>query len=543
MKKSSLLAPAIVDIAVLLLFASMLVSNTVHGDKVSAQLFNHVFVIFTGYFIARLAVLFRVNLIHSVIIALIQILAIFEASKGILQIIGLVPSNNSLFICTGSFENSGPYGGFLAVCCSVSLFGLLDSRYSAGPMNRLLAYVTRLMCLIVLPSTQSRAALLALMGSGAAFLLADARPRSYIRKYWKLLLLLVLTAFALIFMFKRQSANGRVFINKMNLMTMIDNRMKGVGMGHFPSAYGKTQTAYFKERIGFSQGVLEYDRSDKERQTAEAPNAPFNEYFRIGIEFGLCSMVLFLLVCILSLCNLYEKGSPLLYCMVSILVFALFSYPFSQWQFLTLLVICVAFPASGEKDDRPFLCRMGMPLVLSVIFVCLTLPRLGVIRECRKSQADWEKQRFLFEGKNYDNYEYCCSQLYENQQYNYAFLYEYAYSLYMNGKYQESESIVHQGLKLSCNPLYHCLLGDLYKAQDRVADAEMEYQNAFYVLPDRLYPLGRLAALYHDSGDSVRFRNMVMSIREFEPRVESASTKSIRYMVDEMAERDHLVCE
>ena len=91
--------------------------------------------------------------------------------------------------------------------------------------------------------------------------------------------------------------------------------------------------------------------------------------------------------------------------------------------------------------------------------------------------------------------------------------------------------------------MYRCLLGDLYKAQDRVADAEMEYQNAFYVLPDRLYPLGRLAALYHDSGDSVRFRNMVMSIREFEPRVESASTQSIRYMVDEMAERDHLVCE
>ena len=105
MKKSGLLAPAIGDIAVLLLFASMLVSNTLHGDQVSAQLFNPVFVIIAGYYIARLVILFRVNFIHSVIIALIQILAIFEAAKGFLQIIGLLHSNNSLFICTGSFEN------------------------------------------------------------------------------------------------------------------------------------------------------------------------------------------------------------------------------------------------------------------------------------------------------------------------------------------------------------------------------------------------------------------------------------------------------
>lgn len=545
MKKSGLLAPAIGDIAVLLLFASMLVSNTLHGDQVSAQLFNPVFVIVTGFYLSRLVILCRVNIIHSVITALIQIWAIFEAAKGILQIIGLVHSNNSLFICTGSFDNPGPYGGFLAVCCSVSLFGLLDSRYRAGAsvINKLLAYVSILMCSIVLPSTQSRAALLALMCSGAVFVFANAKARSYLRMYWKLLLMLILVAFAVIFMFKRQSASGRLFINKMNLRTMVDNRMQGVGMGHFPNAYGNTQMTYFKKRIGFAQGELVYDRSDKERQTADTPNAPFNEYLRIGIEFGLCSMVLFLSVCLFSLYHLYSKGSPLLYCMVSMSVFALFSYPFSQWQFLTLLVICIAYSASEQKTDRALLCRVGMPLVLSVIFICLTIPKLGSMRECQKGKADWEKQRFLYEGKQYENYGYCCSQLYESQKYNYAFLYEYAYSLFMNGMYPESESIAMQGLKLNCNPLFYCLLGDLYKAQGRLADAEREYQNAFYLLPDRLFPLGRLATLYHESGDSVRFRNMVMSIREFEPRVESASTQSIRRMVNEMAEQDYLVCE
>jgi hypothetical protein len=59
--------------------------------------------------------------------------------------------------------------------------------------------------------------------------------------------------------------------------------------------------------------------------------------------------------------------------------------------------------------------------------------------------------------------------------------------------------------------------------------------NAFYVLPDRLYPLSRLARLYYDNGDTIKSRNMVDCIKRFRPRVESASTRQIRAEVDELA--------
>ena len=45
--------------------------------------------------------------------------SLFEAYKGLLQLLGERTSNHYLFACTGSFLNPGPYGGFLAVCIAV----------------------------------------------------------------------------------------------------------------------------------------------------------------------------------------------------------------------------------------------------------------------------------------------------------------------------------------------------------------------------------------------------------------------------------------
>ena len=216
------------------------------------------------------------------------------------------------------------------------------------------------------------------------------------------------------------------------------------------------------------------------------------------------------------------------------MVFMLFSYPLSEWQFLTVMIICMAYGACVSGRESVGLIRVGLPCVLSLLFVCMCVPKLGPLRECRKDEKAWENLRYLYEAKNYDNYEYCCSQLYDTQQYNCAFMYEYAYSLFMNRKYEESRDVAKKGLKLSCNPLLYILMGDLDKAQDRIISARQEYENAFMIQPDRLYPLSKLAVLYHDIGDTVRFMNMVNCIREFKPRVESALTRQIWFEIDQM---------
>ncbi len=527
MKNLKSLCPSIEDILVLILFVSILVSNRMNGDEVSAHLFDNVYVIVAGYYLSRLLITVNQSFFHDAIIISVQLWTVFEALKGILQIIGVVSSNNMLFACTGSFDNPGPYGGFLAVGFLVSVFWLLKK-------GKALSWVSVILCCVVLPSTQSRAALVAILASAVAYLALNTKARSFAVKYWKPVALLVIVACVAVFAFKRQSASGRLFINRMNVRTMVDNGMHGVGMGHFSSAYGNSQMAYFAERIEFTDSNVVYDESDAERHVADAPNAPFNDYLRVGIEFGLWPMLLFVLLCGVSVRHLRMAGSPLLYGLVAMMVFMLFSYPLSEWQFLTVMIICMAYGASVSGKERVGLIRVGLPCVLSLLFVCMCVPKLRPLRECRKDEKAWENLRYLHEAKNYDNYEYCCSQLYDTQQYNCAFMYEYAYSLFMNRKYEESRDVAQKGLKLSCNPLLYILMGDLDKAQDRIISARQEYEKAFMIQPDRLYPLSKIAILYHDIGDTVRFMNMVNCIREFKPRVESALTRQIRFEIDQM---------
>lgn len=45
----------------------------------------------------------------------------YESVLGIMQLLGIAVSHNSMCPMTGGFANSGPYGGFLAVCIAVGL--------------------------------------------------------------------------------------------------------------------------------------------------------------------------------------------------------------------------------------------------------------------------------------------------------------------------------------------------------------------------------------------------------------------------------------
>lgn len=534
----------VMDVLVTILFASMYISNRMHGDSVSWILFDRLYLLFTGYFIFRFLLCLNARIFDSMIVFAVQIWAIVEAGKGFMQIIGVLTSNNELFVCTGSFNNPGPYGGFLAMAASVSFASILGyGRDSAGygyeilyfRIQRFVSYVCLLLCLILIPSTQSRAALVALAACGVLYVCTDGRARSFAGKYLFVPVIIIVSVVILVTVFKRQSAGGRMFISRMNCKTMLDNGLRGVGSGHYPEAYGKTQIAYFRDRISFADGKLIYEATGKDRLRADNPNAAFNDYLQIGIEYGLWTMLLFIASFLTALCNMVSIRSPLSSGLVAMLVFALFSYPLSLWQFQ---VLSVAFLASGSirNDCERSTGGLALTLSMTLIMLLVSLPKAGGMVKRYNAEKQWEDERYLFSVGDYGSYEYCCSQLYPEMIHNYPFLYEYAYSQFMNGKLLQSEENVERAMRLCCNSLLFNLLGDIHKAQGKLDEAERDYMNAFYVLPDRLYPLSRLARLYYDKGDTVKLQNMVECIRGFRPRVESASTMQIRKQVDELAD-------
>ena len=276
---------------------------------------------------------------------------------------------------------------------------------------------------------------------------------------------------------------------------------------------------------------MRYDESDRERVCADNPKVGFNEYLQFGIEFGVGPLILFLSLVLMILYRSFRMNSPFFFGMVSMLVFAFFSYPFSLWEFLVLFLLFAA--NAGCNSHKSHSSKVGS---LLFVFGCLVPIAIfhksaGVVRTLVETEKLWKRQRPIFDSGDYGSYEYCCSQLYPDLQFNCAFLYEYAYSLFEDGKTEKSEKVLEQCLSLSGNSLSFILLGDIHKKQGLIAEAEQDYYNSFLALPDRLYPLYKLAVLYYDSNQEEKYQNMVRSIEVFHPRIESESTNQIREML------------
>ena len=360
---------------------------------------------------------------------------------------------------------------------------------------------------------------------------------AWIKTHWLVAIICITVLLSSVLIFKRPSANGRLFAYKIELKTIKKNGFNGVGMGHFSNAYGITQREFFSKTIHIRDGQLEYNESDRDRVFADNPKVGYNEYLQFGIVFGVGPLILFLSLVAMILYRLSRLHSPFFYGMVSMLVFAVFSYPFSLWEYLVLFLVCAAI--AGCKPDQS-----DSSMIASLLFALICLIPLLVfykstdsLRISYETEKLWNRQRSLFESGDYRSYEYCCSQLYPDLQCNCAFLYEYAYSLFENGKTDESEKVLNQSMALRGDPLSFILLGDIHKRQGLIAESEQDYFNSFLAIPDRLYPLYKLAVLYNDSNQEEKYRNMVRSIEDFHPRIESESTKQIRELLNSLRYR------
>ncbi|WP_313382365.1 O-antigen ligase family protein [Proteiniphilum saccharofermentans] len=219
-----------------------------------------------------------------------------EAVWGLGQLYNYFPAKHALFKTTGSFFNSGPYGGFIALIFPLVLHYWLFYRYK----NKLIGYLflfAGAVCLMVFPATLSRTAWIAAIVGCAVILLSDKRIIVRLRLFWKrrrrqcilaatiLSLFLFVAAYG-IYHLKKDSADGRLFMWKITTLAIQDSPMKGTGLGGFPAAYAKAQIEYFKSgRV-----------NETEKLVAGSPEYAFNEYLQIFLEQGLLGFILFLLL-------------------------------------------------------------------------------------------------------------------------------------------------------------------------------------------------------------------------------------------------------
>lgn len=470
----------IADVFVLALAVAYAISYLANLDTstfVPAEKAMPYFVIF---FFLRICFIAKPDLTNILCILGIAFWGVFESCYGILQYIGILDSNNSMFPITGSFRNPGPLGGFLATTASVSVSCIIKSlnrpKSSLQKVIAASAVCSALLSIIVLILSLSRAGWLALFVALICVAVSNGLVRSWILKHKSLIIIAACCAVALVylaFLLKPESALGRFHIWNIESRAIIRSPLCGSGPNTAMGTYGREQELFFRENYADSLSV----------RLAGCPEYPFNEYLGIGMETGVFGFLFSILIVLTSIGNLKRNGSVLLYGIIALAVFAFFSYPFRVPQ--TAILFAVFLSACKPLRPSSKVCESG--IVSFLLIAAIGLHVISVMSTGRQERWKRSDVEYLFnEGVFYRR----------------------------NGLYDKSNVLLSRGTCFSSDVMFHILMGRNYEDMGDFDIAMSEYEIAHYMVPCRVYPLRRMMLLYLRMGHTQEAVNIGKQIIE-----------------------------
>lgn len=479
-----------------------------------------------SYFMLR--VMFSLNYKWTSMILLVVISAICmkELYEGYSQLFMDFGKKKGQEICFGSFSNSGLYGCFLAICSS--LFIACSTKTANQYIKGFLIAIS-VLSLLLLPITMSRASILSFCSAMLLLALSIKESREFMQRNRILLISIFLILGTGAYLIKKPSADGRMHMNKIGLRIIQKNDLKGVGAGSYAGVYGAEQYEYFSEMVGNKAGELDISTiPESRRMAADCPYYAFNEYIKVGVEYGLVAAIILIALVTLSVVISFKSGDYWCYPLFSLSVFAFFSYPFEIKIFPLMLTAFLASVGKTENNRILNVTFYGLMVLLSCHQLCKERSIFDKIdKHSYQDNTDiFISQPNIFVGSDI----LTGSETIVDQN----TLFDYSQIFRIGGDYYRSDSILQLGTKISSDPMFWNVMGNNSLAQGKYREAEERYKHAFYMVPNRLYPLYLLAKLYHTEGDTARFLNMADKVETFIPKVESVNTERLRREIREI---------
>ena len=457
-----------------------------------------------------------------------------EAIWGFLQVYGWADQYHSLYRLTGSFFNPGPYSGFLAVILPVALHTLLGPK----PLCRVdkIVYGLGVICLVsiilVLPAGMSRSAWVAAGAGCGVVVWRQKRSREYVRRGigrigrgWKRcwlggILLLGLSIGGGLYLLKKDSADGRLLVWKMDLAVMRSQPWLGVGIGRYPGALGEAQAVYFANSPA----------DPREEYVADAPEYGFNEFLQLGGEYGLIGLCLFLSITGIASGGLFKRNTQQTGgasgALSAFLVFACFSYPLHMLPMAMLFVLLLAWSVNvGAKGVR---IRRWAGQILWLPVMVLGLVAAWRLTEKETAYKTWKTARAYFRQGDYQEALNRYTPLFSALSDRPAFVFEFGECQFQNAQYGNATAIFLWAAELSADPMVYNKLGKNYQALKQYDRAEKAYVQAAHMIPHRIYPLYLLALLYREMGDMEKARDMARQVIDQEPKVWSPAVEEMK---------------
>ena len=536
---------SIIDFVVLMFVAYNIILNNYLFDRIGLKF---ILFVLAGvlYFYFRIAFVSRD--IQRWIGVFFIITGFIEAAWGLGQLYGLLSSFHESFKITGSFYNPGPYSGYLAVVFPFALYYLLQDfsvvlrrrnrRFTFFYFRWFVSLLTLSLIFVILPAGMSRASWLSVL-IGSLFVCVFYLKSSQ-KDLWKSIkktisktnirlsislfssFIILASLIASIYFLKKDSADGRILIWK-NTMEVIAANPLGIGIGNFPGYYGDAQIDYF------SSG----QSSEREQLLADRSDYAFNEFFQISVEMGVIGILLFLLVIVLGLYSgIRGKKYAIVGGLISILVFASLSYPFSVLPFLIVFVFLLS-QCNGYKVVRfsfegnwSFVFILGTCLMFVIFALNNRYPTY-------KAYKDWFIAGHLYNSKAYERSKGIYESIYPHLFDQPGFLFDYAGCLTMLKEYEQSNKLLEQAYKYCCDPAIYIRRGTNFQSQKNSNKAIECYVKAAYLVPSRQYPYYLLAKLYFEIGDFSNAKKIAEYCLKKQSKVDSPAAADIK---DEMLE-------
>lgn len=439
---------------------------------------------------------------------------------GLLQVLGVLKSLHSDFIVTGTFGNPGPFGGYLAITTTLLFSYMLQEKLSS--VTKKFLFLCFMMTVLALVLSDSRSAWCAAGVSILLYLYLRFPLKKRLLKLGCAVLLTVLVPVTtiLLYYYRPGSVDARILIWQVCGEIIAQVPFMGVGTGRFAAFYMPAQGEYLITAM------------ETVRHRAADNQFAYNEMLTILCEQGVLGLLwnlVFWGVVISGLKSSFKLSNRniLLFPVVSLLVFAQFSYPLNIWSFVCLLPF---MPAVGLGQGRVLCGKMPDSLsiycrrLLLIIFsgVCIVFLSIGFVLRW-KSQT-WINDYSVFAtssehpGKVRDWYirhdPYllaCCAD---------AALLRIDYKMALDCM----ECLRHYAWAAQWN----IKLGECYEEMGDTLRAVECYKTASRMMPGLMYPVFAEFNLYRKENKKEEALSLARKMITFKPKVKNRKTERMK---------------
>lgn len=467
----------------------------------------------------------RINFFFGIL----NVFVIIHCIIGLIQYAGISQNYLKDFKIGSTYGNPTLLSNLISAIVPISLWGVL---YLDKQKFRFLFYtsgVSLVLALITLPLSNARTSWLSALGASLIVLWyrysLHKKFQAVFNNIFKkvifviALIIILTTSSVFLYNYKQNSAFGRAFIWKISLDIIKEHPISGVGYEKYFAAHNDYKSKYF---IKNAETELR-----EERITADVPFA-FNEFIQTTVELGIIGLLLLgagivILLCVKvpyekALTESSDKYAILAFkaCFISILISALFSYPFSQSATLTMFFISAGV-LSGKINKSLLDIRINKLIYGTLLLFVLWF--VIVQKNIYDAAKKWAIASEFSKHEDFKNANLLYEEVYDELHYNVKFVYNYGVESYFMGNFNKSIELLEKIKPVLNHSDVFINLGSSYEALKEYGKAEECYLHSLTIVPYKFYPRYKLVLIYEKTGRVSKAIKLAKETLKLNPKI------------------------